>query len=202
MTSKKVKIVEPLLGDTDVEIEAAPPPSDVALGQVAALAQRVLMLQDAVQEATAALERKQKELSQASDVDLPELMTRLGLTQFRLRDGAAVELVTAYHASIPKARAPEAMAWFETNGHGSLVKHEIKVEFAKGEEKFFQKFLRDLKKRKKPVKAAARDYVAPQTLGAFVREQIAAGVSIPMELLGVFVRRYATVTPSAAKPQA
>lgn len=190
-------MVEKLLGDVMADIEAAPEATDAQLATISKMVKLLAKLDDDVATATEVLSRATAARVKVAEVDLPEALTTAGFsppTKMKIA-GMDLKFETNYHASIPKAKQEAAFAWLEENGHGDMIKHEVKIKFGKEEDSFFKKFVRDLMKRKKPVKAEIKDSVAPQTLGAFVREQISEGASIPMDLLGVFTRRSVSVTP-------
>lgn len=101
-------------------------------------------------------------------------------------------------------RQEAAFAALEKAGQGDLIKHTLTIKFGKGEEKWAAKFMRDLAQRKKPLRVERKDAVAPQTLGAFVREQAAAAKEqgVPLKdylgeamfgLLGIYERRWTEV---------
>jgi len=183
----------------DGDVEAAPEASDKQLKQISTLVQAMVKLQGEVDQAQAVLKDKMQAFQAISEVALPEAMSAAGYTaptKMKIA-GMQVEFVTKHDAHISKDRQAEAYAWLEKNGHGDLIKHAINITFGKDEEAYFKKFIRDLAKRKKPVKAEIKDSVHTGTLGAFVREKIAAG-DLPekaMTLLGVFIRRYVTAKP-------
>lgn len=200
--------IEPdeLLGD-DPEVEAAPPPDDADLKTVAQLAERHIELEAQIAALQAELAVKQSALEAIRNSDLPLAMTSLGLELFRLTGGGVIELKEIIAASITKENQPKAFPWLEKNGHGDLIKHVITIQFGKGEDAWAKKFLQDLAKRKRPLKFDRKDTVHPQTLGAFVREQIRAAKAegldprdqLPYDLLGVFQQKYAEVSLPKAK---
>lgn len=189
----------------DEQIEAAPIPDNADLANIAALAQRYLSLEDAILKLEQELAAKKADLKTLREGSLPLALTEVGMTKFTMAGGAAVTLKTGYVASITEANRPAAHAWLESSGNGAIIKHQITIQFGKGEEAWARKFLRDLSQRKRPLKYERKDTVHPQTLGAFVRERIAdakaQGLSpdkqIPFDLLGVFELRYAEVVNPA-----
>ena len=68
---------------------------------------------------------------------------------------------------------------------GDLIKNQISAEFGKGEDQSAVKFIDNIKSLGYEPKQKV--WVEPMTLKAFVREQIAEGVDIPMETFGIFV---------------
>lgn len=121
---------------------------------------------------------------------LPELMDQMGMETFTTKDGIKVDVKETIRASIPKAKAPEAMGWLRANGHDKMIKRQISV-------------IANNDKQGDEIVQLVKDYeftdnatVHPMTLGAFVREQMEAGVSLPTDLLGVFRQRVSKVQVS------
>lgn len=190
-----------LMLEEDDVVEAAPAPDDKDLAQVKDLAHRYLALEQECTQIEEQLKRKQLELRQIRESDLPLAMTTIGMTAFSLVGGGLVRVKEAIHAGISQANQPQAFSWLEKNGHGAIIKHEIKILFGKGEDAWAKKFLRDCAARKKLLRTERKDAVHPGTLTAFVKEQIAAAKAegkspenvIPYDILGVFTLRYAEV---------
>ena len=93
----------------------------------------------------------------------------------------------------PKANEVKAFAWLEENDQARLVKRQFTVEFGKDEERWADKFQRDCAQRKKPLHMKRKKAVHPQSLQAFVKEQLNEGVAIPMDLFGVMRQRFSKV---------
>lgn len=190
-----------LLDDEQLDIEPAPIPQDAALKNIARLAQDYAHLEREIADLEDQLKAAKDAWRSLREGSLPLALTEVGMTKFTLTGGSQITLKTGYVASITEANRAAAHEWLEQNGHGSIIKHEIKIVFGKGEEAWAKKFMRDMAQRKKPLKYERKDAVHPQTLGAFVRETIAAAKAdgqspeavIPFPLLGIFELRYAEV---------
>lgn len=123
---------------------------------------------------------------------LPDAMDEGGVREFTLTDGTKIEIRDIVAGSIAKKNLVEAIAWLKDHGYSDLIKTEVSVAFARGavdEAEELATTLRDLDLRPE-VKTA----VHPQTLGAWAREQLASGVSLPFELLGIFTGRKAKIS--------
>ena len=112
-------------------------------------------------------------------------MQELGLESLTLKDGSAVKVKQLVQASIPVRHRETAFQWLRDRGHGDLIKNQISAEFGKGEDQSAGKFIDNIKSLGYEPKQKV--WVEPMTLKAFVREQIAEGVDIPMETFGIFV---------------
>lgn len=177
-----------------MDIEAAPEATDSQIKTVSKLSQTQI-------EILAEMDKVAKRLSELNDllktnqeVDLPEAMTAAGMQNFTMTNGASVEIKKIVAASITKANQDAAFTWLEDNKHGDLIKRSYTIEFGKEDLAWAKKFEADMLKRKKKLKYKRKESVAPQTLGAFVREMDKEQIAVPEKLLGVFRLRKAIVT--------
>jgi hypothetical protein len=193
--------------DIDVEQDDSAP-KDSELNRVRALAQRQLDLQRRVAELEGDLKRANDDLKAVREVSLPNAMVEVGMKSFELAGGGSVTVEEMIVGSLTVANKEAGFAWLEDHGHGAIIKHEIKISFGRDEDTWAKKFLRDLAQRKKPLKFERKDTIAPQTLQAFIREQIANAmkenldpkVAIPHDVFGVTTLRFAKVVdPQAAQ---
>ena len=125
---------------------------------------------------------------------LPDLMDELELSEFTTMGGVKLKLAENIRGSIPAATAEDAFAWLEEHGHDRLIKRTFQIEFGKDQEAWANKFERDCAQRKRQLNIKRKKGVHPQSLHAFVREQLEEGVAIPMQIFGVFRQRYVRVT--------
>jgi len=112
--------------------------------------------------------------------DLPELLRELGITEAKLPDGTKITLKEDVKAALTEKTRAAGVAWLEEHGFSSLVKYKVALECSDHEEAARQATLLGLKESEAVVKT-----VHPQTLRAFVREQLAAGTSIPLDAFNV-----------------
>jgi len=143
--------------------------------------------QDTLEQAVMAMEENlrvtKQELRVVAEEELPSLMQLCGIESFTTKEGLSVSVKEIIRASIPKNKTLQAMAWLREKGHSGLIKHAIALDFGRGEDEEASKlygFLID-----QGLQPEETFKVHPQTLGAFVREQLAEGEDLPMELLGV-----------------
>jgi hypothetical protein len=138
----------------------------------------------------------QQHVNTLEQYTLPELMREAGQEKLRTRSGFDVELGETLRASIPPDRLAEAIMWLGANGQGAIVKREIKLAFGKDEDqKAAEAFDLVVNAGYLP---EDKQSVHTQTLGAAVREMIADGVDVPMEMLGVYIQPFVKV--KEAKP--
>jgi hypothetical protein len=157
-------------------------------------------LKTAREDVTAAeevLKAAQGRVRQLEEFTLPELMREAGQEMLRTMDGETVELKETLHASIPVANLQQALKWLEEHGQGAIIKRDIRLQFGKGEDAKADSALRLILEA--GLTPQDKQSVHPQTLAAVLRELIAAGEEVPLELLGAHVRTLAKVTPPKAK---
>lgn len=161
--------------------------SDDELVQVSVLAEKQVILEERIEKGEALLKQLTAELNQIRDKDLPAAMQEIGVSSITLTNGKKIEIKTEVYASIPKdgEHAGKALPWLRDHNFGGLIKNVISTEFGKGED--------DKAIQAATVLAEAgftptqKETVHPQTLKAFLKEQLAAGAEIPLELFGAFV---------------
>tara|TARA_R110002051_G_scaffold172701_1_gene242956 strand:- start:251 stop:817 length:567 start_codon:yes stop_codon:yes gene_type:complete len=174
---------------SDVEIET----SEADLARVHKLVELQAELETAVETATQTLADAKSKLRDVAEDELPAMMLACGLNSFETSSGITVGVMDKIRASISTGNAEAAHGWLEQNGFGKIIKHEIKISFAKGDDAWAKKFMRDCAQRKKPLVLVRKDQVHNQTLCAFAREQLKEGREFPEELFGVFRQRVAKI---------
>ena len=107
------------------------------------------------------------------------------MSEGKLVDGTKITVQQFYNASIPKDKTDEAFKWLRDNDHADLIKNTISCDFGRGEDG-------DAKILKESLTNSGLSFtdkvgVHPQTLKAFVREQVESGQKLPLDLLGVYI---------------
>lgn len=122
---------------------------------------------------------------------IPETFADMGLDDDSVIkvDGKAVTIKTTVYASPKAADREKVYAWLEENGHGGIIKRTAVFKTGRDNEKKFRRWIKSIS----TYDGEFLKSVAPATLKAFVNEQLQAGTEIPMELLGAYTRRIATV---------
>lgn len=169
---------------TQEQLEETTVPDDSTLRSIANLIERQQELEDEIAAGQQVMKELQKGLAQISEHDLPDAMAAAGLSSIVSADGSQVTVDGVLRASIKKTNQEEAFAWLRDNDFGDLIKHVMVASFGAGEDssaKEFAELVNDL-----GLELEDKETVHPQTLGAWAREQIADGVDIPKELLGVW----------------
>ena len=123
-----------------------------------------------------------------SEEIIPGILLGCGIETIKLDNGMKVSVSKFYSAKIPDERKDEAFKFLEDSGNDSIIKSEVDMTFGKGEEE------RELEKKavalltESGIPFEQKRGIHPQTLKAFVKEQIESGVeNFPMDLFGVYI---------------
>lgn len=165
--------------------------SEGELAELSRLAESQVRAQQAVTDAEAALVKAQQVLKDIAERQVPELMDKLGLAEFRTTSGATVEIEEQIRASIPAPRKFEAFAWLRANNHAALIKRLVSVDFSKGEDEKAAKLLKQLQADGFSVED--KESVHNSTLVSWVSKKLKAGDEFPLDLFGVFRQRVSKV---------
>lgn len=212
----KAKKVDPKVVRDEIDLEAdagvTVAPED-ALARIAELANEIIRLEVEAERRADALKETQEELRTLTEETLPTLMESCGVKDFTLADGSKVTISDVIRASLPtdsaiakekdkdkqfemRDRRAKCLAYIEAMGAGSMIKHYLEAELGKGADALAKKVLDTLSKM--GVKAAASKGVHAQTLQAWIKERIRAGLPLDYDLFKVFNGRKAEI--KAAKP--
>ena len=137
------------------------------------------------------LKQLKKELLKLTDEDIPDTMTEIGVSEYKLIDGSSVTLKPTYGAHISEDNQQEAFQWLRDNELDDIIKNTVSVEFGRKEDEqalAFKELVEDQKYE--PVQVTN---IHPQTLKAFIRERIEKGMEIPNHLFGVWAGQRAVI---------
>jgi len=166
-------------------------PDDSDLNKVAVLAKKVQATQSRVTELEAEIKEKKRELLKLTDEDLPATMQELGLSAFTTDDGASITIKPTYGAHIKADNREEAFEWLRKNEFGDLIKNSVICTFGRGEDETATQFLSLAEES--GFTPQQKTEVHPQTLKAWVREQVEEGTSFPLDLFGAYIGQRATI---------
>lgn len=154
-----------------------------AMDDIINLAQAQLKAEQLVEKLEEDLASAKENLCDISENQLPEKMEQLGLPSFTTNDGITIKIKEEIRANISEERKPPAHDWLEKNGYGALIKSEVVTPFGRDEIQQANELVTTLQKQGRL--ANLKRGVNFQTLQAFVREQLAKGKDIPIDLFGV-----------------
>ena len=136
-----------------------------------------------VERLTKELKEAKKRFDQTSRDVLPDIMSELGLNEITLSDGSKITVKEEVDAAITERTRGAALDWLNENGFGGLIKTALSVSFGTGERDIALELMEQLAQDYPDT--SMKEVVHPQTLKAFVREQMAAGAAIPMDIFNI-----------------
>lgn len=172
------------------ETEATPADLQVLMG----LAAQQQELEVEIAAAEESVKELKKRLATISEFKLPEVMERLGMKEFTLKNGDSLKLDEKLRVKVPAKNKTEAYTWVEEHGGSAIVKRAFVIAFSKEQEKFARKFARDCAQRKNALPMEETRAVESSSLGKFLRDQRALGVDVPLPLFGAFNQKFVKAT--------
>lgn len=153
---------------------------------------RVTLLTDQLALAKAEKRRIEEE-------DLPDVMREIGMSEFKMEDGSAIKVTDEVDCAITEVMRPAAHAWLAANGFDGIIKSEVVITYDRDERSRAKEDAETIEKITGRT-ALLGEKVHPQTLKAFVKEQMTAGHPVPTELFGVRPYSKAKITlPKVSK---
>lgn len=149
--------------------DLTPIESDSKKAALAKLAEQQVALEEEIEELELLVKEKNRELSKINGKDIPDLMREIGMLDFRLTNGARIEIATAYSAKIPEESKEDALTWMKKWGFAALLKCQVVIPFKKGDDELATRLAKALVA--KGFRAEYDNNVHPQTLKKFVRER-------------------------------
>ncbi len=178
----------------DIFGEDTPEVKDNALTQIKETAEQQEAAEIKVEKAEQDLSFAKKELARIAEKIFPELLNDLEMTEDITVAGIRVQLIEKLRGNISVANKVEAFKWLNDSGHGHIIRRQIIIEFAKDEEKWAEKFMRDCRQRKKQLNMTVKRNVHHTTLKSWCQEMLDKGKDLPLELLGVFLQTFTKVS--------
>tara|TARA_S200002703_G_C3797042_1_gene246123 strand:+ start:2228 stop:2761 length:534 start_codon:yes stop_codon:yes gene_type:complete len=161
------------------------PMGDASLKALSEKSNQLQKLDDAIKEAEQTLGQLKAEYRELSEVDIPSMLSELGLSEITLKDGNKISTSTYYSARISEDKRDEAFQWLNNNGFGDIVKNTVSVSFGREEDDSAKKLVDSLEDN--GYATAQKKWVEPMTLKAFVREQVEKGSDLPLETFNVYI---------------
>jgi len=161
------------------------PMGDASLKALSEKSNQLQKLDDAIKEAEQTLGQLKAEYRELSEVDIPSMLSELGLSEITLKDGNKISTSTYYSARISEDKREEAFQWLNNNGFGDIVKNTVSVSFGREEDDSARKLVDSLEDN--GYATAQKKWVEPMTLKAFVREQVEKGSDLPLETFNVYI---------------
>lgn len=154
----------------------------ISLDSMAALARALVDADGSVEQAELNLKEAKERARILREETIPSAMQELGLEEIKLDTGQKLSVKQDVYAAIPAAQKEQAFNWLEQNGFGGLIKVEVTADYRKGEADAAMELFQELQQRGLQVEFGQS--VHAQTLKAFLREQLANGTNVPLDLFG------------------
>jgi hypothetical protein len=164
-------------------------PAEEAMAALRALIDQAKEKEAAIEDLSARLKLEQEALRDLTWTKIPNLMDEMGVEEIKTPDGIKVKVKEEIEAGISAERRQLAHKWLEENGHSGLIKREISVSFNRDQSEQAAELVNELQGRFAGVSQDSKVHHA--TLKAWVKEMLAKGNELPLELFGVFRRRIA-----------
>ena len=165
--------------------DVKPEVSEISLKTLTDKANKMVELEQLVEEKQASLKSTQKELKTLSEEDIPALLSEVGLSEITLTNGKKISTSAYYYGRITEHNQQEAFEWLQDNGHGDIIKNVVSVSFGRDEDVDAEKLLSNLQDN--GYTTNGKKWVEPMTLKAFIREQVESGNDLPLETFNVYV---------------
>lgn len=123
---------------SDLEIEDTEKQT-IDLAELDALCVKFLAAEGEVLRLAALMKTQQDIATKLSEQDIPEMMTKGGLTELKRSDGSTIKVQEDLFASLPKIRAVEIMAEVRNRGGEDMIKNELSIELGKGQNALAEK---------------------------------------------------------------
>lgn len=179
-------MTEDVASDYEADAQLTAAEAGNILAQITATVREMVTAEEDVKAAEEGLKAAQDRLRNLTETQLPLLMDEARQKELVTLDGYRVTRSEVIRASISADNMPRAAAWLQANGQGAIIKREISLKFGKGEEQKAAEAVDAL--REHHFAPTDKMSVHPQTLGAVVRELLAEGREVPMDVLGVYVQ--------------
>lgn len=139
----------------------------------------------------AELRDAQQEVQRLQEVAIPELMDDLGMEDFTTKSGLKVTVTDKLSAKKLTEKHAAALKWLRENDQGGLIKTAVAVPFTAGHEGDADDLVERL--AGEGITAQKAMEVHHSSLAAALKRMLEEGVDVPLELLGGYQRRVATV---------
>ena len=159
--------------------------SDNDIEGLSALAARAKELEAELADLQSEVDLRAGKLRKLLEESIPEAMRGMGVSSFKMSDGSSIEVKPFYNASIKETHRNAAFQWLREEGFDDIIKKTVTVRFGRNETELSDTLLNLLETNDFMPEVAEK--VEPQTLKAFVKEQLEKGVSVPTETFGVHV---------------
>ena len=143
------------------------------------------------------LEKVRKNLKVYTEKLIPAQMQTMHLEELRTPGGLRIEIVNEVRASLPKdERREQAFEYLRRTNNEGLIRTSFEVSFGVGTDELAKKFAALIRENKIDEVAEVFDSktINHAQMLKFLRDQLKAGVEVPMETFGAIVQTFAKVS--------
>jgi uncharacterized small protein (DUF1192 family) len=168
----------------DDQLDESSTHSDSGIAELSRLVTLLAQQDIEVERAEAHLKKMKEDRDDLRRRRIPDLMDELNCRTHETKAGLKVTVKNVVKASITDKTRNAAIAWFDEQNLGRMVKNEFTLKLSKGEEDRATQL-------RHAIEGLGLEYknkknVHHSTLSAFIKERDAAGESTPDELFNVY----------------
>lgn len=178
-------------------------------------AQKLVKLDEEIEQLQLKIGQLESQRQELASKVLPDLMDASNVSSLSLSNGCILELKEIFSASLPaqstieKAdeetrvlllhRWEEGVKWLKENKALDILKSTIKIQLGRKQQAYLKQFAALAKRLKIPINSALT--VHPATLASVLKEKMAQGATVPMDIFGIYQGREAIIKmPKQKKP--
>tara|TARA_R100000455_G_C6271617_1_gene127948 strand:+ start:1824 stop:2393 length:570 start_codon:yes stop_codon:yes gene_type:complete len=165
--------------------------STEGVSDLSTLVRRKLQIDKDIEDAEQHLKNLKFQATKISTEDIPALMQKMGANKLGV-DDHEVKIVPFVHARISEENKDKAHGFIRSVGEGDIIKNEVTVNFSAGQDNEAGAFVDELRSQGKDPNQ--KTYVHHSKLKAWVKERIAKGESIDMDLFSIHTGNEAKIT--------
>jgi len=157
---------------------------DERLQKITQLAEKMRDLEEYISGVERQLKSLKEQHTEISAVELPELMSEIGLRSFTLSDGTKLGIVPVFQISIPKPKMDDAYEWLVEHQHDGMVK--TRLSLPKGTDDYTLNQIMIFARNHVKGAVQTERTIHHQTLAAWGREMEREGMVIPEDIFSIF----------------
>lgn len=177
---------------SEINFDESPAITQDDLKNITMLATHVRIYEDEVSAVEEMLKKAKAKLRKVQDFELPEAMLACNMEKFTTADGLTVSVKETLTASIAAKNKPAAAKWLLENQLGSLVKEDVIIGFDNGASDKVQDLI-NLLADNGITNISTAESMNTASIKAAIKELLAEGKEVPLELFGAHFYRKAVV---------
>ncbi len=178
----------------DFEADSKINVTEESLKELSKLATHQLYIETEIEEKERELTNLKKVHKSISEGSIPAAMQKIGMSQFVLTNGAEIVVKPYYAGKIDDENRVGAFTWLKNQGHSSLIKKEVSLDFGKQENINYAHIQMVMKNEGLEFDMSINEGVHHGTLNAFIKEQVEGGKEFPLDLFKAYVGNKAKIS--------